>query len=36
MFVVEICVGGEVLPASLIWLKAIGKTAERGNWHVLL
>jgi hypothetical protein len=23
-----------VFAASLIWLKAIGKTVERGDWHV--
>src|SRR5438034_10509533 len=35
IFVVEIRVGDEVFAASLIWLKAIGKTVEGGNWHVL-
>lgn len=35
MFIAEIRVGDEVFAASLIWLKAIGKTVEGGNWHVL-
>jgi hypothetical protein len=35
MFVVEIRVSDEVFAASLIWLKAIGKTVEGGNWHAL-
>src|SRR5262249_10341960 len=34
MFIVEIRIRDEVFAASLIRLKAIGKTVERGNWHV--
>ena len=33
--IVEIDVGDKVLAASLIRLKPVAKTAERGNWHVI-
>jgi hypothetical protein len=33
--IIQVRVCNEVFTASLIRLEAVGKTAKRGNWHVI-